>query len=167
MLITTLLLALGFSGEDIVDEFYENETCVFNKEKSKWKTKFDPEIYKSKNFSEEIIDAKTNKTVVKLNDKINFLQAKKLQNEGLKDILVSKEYLIGKFLHRPIKIGDEEFKIGTEINDTILEKVVQDNINLIEISKTNSINKGPYILQTLLNDKNTNKNDANTEIYNV
>ena len=34
-----------------------------------------------------------------------------------------------------------------------------------KISKTNSINKGPYILQTLLSDKNENKNDAITEIY--
>ena len=33
--------------------------------KKKWKTKFDPEYYISKNFSEEIIDAKTKKTLVK------------------------------------------------------------------------------------------------------
>ena len=42
----------------------------------KWKTKFDPENYKAKNFSEEVIDAKTNKVVVKQGDQINFLTAK-------------------------------------------------------------------------------------------
>ena len=59
------LLALGYSKNDIVNEFYEKETYTFDKKLKKWKTKFNPENYKSKNFSEEIIDAKTQKTVVK------------------------------------------------------------------------------------------------------
>ena len=46
--------------------------------KKKWKTKFDPENYKSKNFSEEVIDAKNNKIVIKAGEKINFLNAKKI-----------------------------------------------------------------------------------------
>ena len=50
----------------------------------KWKTKFNPENYKAKNFSEEVIDAKTGEVVIKLGDKINFLNAKKLANDGLK-----------------------------------------------------------------------------------
>ena len=44
----------------------------------KWKTKFNPENYKSKNFSEEIIDAKSNKVIIKKGEKINYLKAKKL-----------------------------------------------------------------------------------------
>ena len=31
---------------------------------------------------------------------------KKLQNDGLKDIYVSKESLLGKFLHKKIKLKD-------------------------------------------------------------
>ena len=42
----------------------------------KWKTKFNPENYKAKNFSEEVTDAKTGNVVIKLGDKINFLQQK-------------------------------------------------------------------------------------------
>ena len=40
------------------------------------KTKFDPENYKSKNFSEEVIDARNNKVVIKSGEKINFLNKK-------------------------------------------------------------------------------------------
>ena len=167
LLITTLLQALGFSKEDIVNDFYEKETCVYDKTKNKWKTKFDPENYKSKNFSEEIIDAKNNKIVVKSGEKINFLQAKKLFNDGLKEIFVSNDYFIGKFLHKQVKIGEDDFKIGTELNETIINKFIENNISQVVISKTNAINKGPYILQTLSNDKNENKNDAITEIYKV
>ena len=84
------------------------KTFTFDIKTEKWKTKFNPENYKAKNFSEEVIDAKTGKVVIKLGEKINYLNAKKLANDGLKDILVSKESLFGKFLHKDIKINDEE-----------------------------------------------------------
>ncbi len=167
ILVSTLLQALGFSKNDIVDEFYQKETLNYVKNLNKWKTKFDPENYKAKNFSEEVIDAKNNKVVVKLGEKINFLTAKKLSNDGLKEIYVSNESLYGKFLHRDITVGEDVFKIGTELNETIISKIIEADIKSLDISRTNSINKGPYLLLSIFNDKNENKNDAITEIYKV
>ncbi len=167
IIVSTLLQALGFSKNDIVDEFYQKEILNFDKNLNKWKTKFDPDNYKAKNFSEEVIDAKNNKVVVKLGEKINFLTAKKLSNEGLKEIFVSSESLYGKFLHRDLVVGEETFKIGTELNETIISKIIEADIKSLELSKTNSINKGPYLLLSIFNDKNENKNDAITEIYKV
>ncbi len=167
ILVSSLLLALGYSKNDIVNDFYDKETYLFDEKIAKWKTKFDPENYKAKNFSEEVIDSKTKKVVIKLGEKVNFLTAKKLANDGLKEIYVSNESLYGKFLHKDVKIGEEEFKIGTELNDTIIQKFIENKIFTLEISKTNSITKGPYLLQTLLNDKNETKNDAINEIYKV
>ncbi len=165
---STLLLALGYTKSEIVDEFYESEQYTFDPKTEKWKTKFKPENYKAKNFSEEVIDAKTGEVVIKLGDKINFLSAKKLANDGLKDILVSRESLFGKFLHRDVKVNEEEdgvFKIGTELNDTIIQQILDANIHTLQISVTNSINKGPYLLTTILADKNNTKDEAITEIY--
>ncbi len=165
---TTLLLALGYSKNEIVNEFYENETFNYDLKSEKWKTKFNPENYRAKNFSEEVIDAKTGNVVLKQGDKINYLNAKKLSNDGLKDILVSENSLFGKFLHKEIKLSDEEtgtLKIGTEINETILNQILDAKIYSINISVTNSINKGPYLLTTLFNDKNNTKEEAITEIY--
>ena len=167
--VSTLLLSLGFTKAEIVDEFYSSEQYTFDPKTEKWKTKFNPENYKAKNFSEEVINAKTGEVVVKLGDKINFLNAKKLADNGLKDILVSRESLFGKFLHRDVKISEEEeggtFNIGTELNDTIIQDILDANINTLQISITNPINKGPYLLATLLNDKNNSKEEAVTEIY--
>ncbi len=168
ILASTLLLALGYTKNEIINEFYEKELYNFDSKSGKWKTKFNPENYKAKNFSEEVIDAKTGNVVIKLGEKINYLNAKKLSNDGLKEILVSKESLFGKFLHSDIKINDKDedtFKIGTELNETIIEKILEANINSLEISVTNSINKGPYLLITVLNDKNNTKDEAITEIY--
>ena len=167
ILVSTLLLALGYTKNDIVNEFYDKEIYSFDNKIKKWKTKFAPENYKSKNFSEEVIDAKNGKVVIKNGEKINFLTAKKFYNDGLSEIFVSNESLFGKFLHKDLEIGEEIFRIGTEINETILDKILEANIHKIEISNTNSINKGPYLLTTILNDKNQNKNEAITEIYKV
>jgi len=168
--VSTLLQALGYSKTEIVNEFYGKENYNYNEKTKKWKTKFNPENYKAKNFSEEVIDAKSEKIVIKLGEKINFLNAKKLSDGGLKDIFVTQESLHGKYLHKDIKINDEEegtFKIGTELNETIIQNILDANITSIEISTTNSINKGPYLLNTILSDKNESKNDAITEIYKV
>ncbi len=167
LLVSTLLMALGYSKTEIVNEFYEKENFTYNEELKKWKTNFNPENYKAKNFSEEIIDAKTKKIIVKLGEKINFLSAKKLFNEGLKQIYISNQSLYGKFLQKEIIIGDEIFPIGTELNEAILQKVIESNNSSLDVAITNSINKGPYLLQTLINDKNNSKQEAITEIYKV
>ena len=88
----------------------------------------------------------------------------------MKDILVSSQSLNGKFLHKELKISEEEggtLKIGTELNETVVNQILEANINSIEISVTNSINKGPYLLTTLFNDKNNNKDEAIAEIYKI
>jgi DNA-directed RNA polymerase subunit beta len=169
--VSTLLMALGYTKPEIADEFYGKEKYSFDTKTSKWKTKFNPENYKAKNFSEEVIDVKTGDVVIKLGDKVNYLSAKKLFENGLKDILVSQESLYGKHLHRDIKVSDDEeegvFGIGTELNETIIQQILEANISSIELSITNSINKGAYLLTTILNDKNNNKEDAITEVYKV
>jgi len=168
ILASTLLLALGYTKSEIADEFYDKEQYTFDSKTEKWKTKFNPENYKAKNFSEEVIEAKTGKVVIKLGDKINYLNAKKLSNDGLKDILVSRESLYGKFLHKDVKVSDEEegtFNIGTEINDAVIQEVLDAKVYSLEISITNTVNKGPYLLTTLLSDKNNSKEDAITEVY--
>ena len=167
LLVTTLLIALGYTKNDIVNEFYEKETFVYDSKLNKWKTKFNPESYKAKNFSEEIIDAKSGKVIVKIGEKINFVAAKKLANDGLKEISLANSSLYGKFIQKEIVVGEEVFLIGTELDETILSKIIGANISAISVAITNSINKGPYLLQTVFNDKNQTKNDAITEIYKV
>ena len=35
----------------------------------------------------------------------------------------------------------------------------------LQISVTNTVNRGPYLLTTMLNDKNNSKDEAITEVY--
>ena len=126
--VSSLLLALGYSKQDIVNEYYEKVIYTYDKKLNKWKTKFNPENFKSKNFSEEIVDAKSGKIVIKLGEKINYLTAKKYFNDGLKEILVSTSSLYGKYLHKDVNLGEEIFKIGSELNETIVQKILDNDI---------------------------------------
>ena len=167
LFVTTLLQAIGYNKKEIIDMFYDYEIFDFNKNLKKWNTKFKPENYKVKKYSEEIIDLKSKKIIVKHGTKITFLEAQKLYDGGLKDILVSNESLYGKFLHRDILIGEEIIPIGTELNEELIVKITENNIDKIFVSYTNAINKGSYLLQTLLADKNMSKVDAITDIYKI
>ena len=74
----------------------------------KWKTKFNPENYKSKNFTEEIIDAKSKKTIIKKGEKINFLKAKKALKKGQKKLGLKE--MVGKKNVREKKKKNKKFK---------------------------------------------------------
>ena len=166
--VTTFLQALKYSKQEIADLFYESAKFKYNSELKKWKTLFNPEIYKFKKVSEEIIDAKSNKLAIKSGTRMNFLQAQKLYNNGLKEIYVSNESIYGGFLHINISLGNEEnISIGTEITEEVLNKIIENNIKTISISITNTINKGPYLLKTILIDKNNSKDEALTDIYKI
>ena len=64
-----------FSKNDIVNEFYQKETYLFDNKISKWKTKFDPENYKVKNFSDALTKFKSplNNLLLKLVPSIFFI----------------------------------------------------------------------------------------------
>ena len=105
LLASTLLQALNYNKKEIADLFYESQKFEYNSKLNKWKTIFNPENYKFKKISEEIIDAKTNKVVVKLGSRTNLSQAQKLYDKGLKDIYVSNDAIYGRFLHNNISLG--------------------------------------------------------------
>ena len=73
ILVSSLLLALGYSKNEIIDEFYQKEIFYYDKEIKKWKTKFNPENYRTKNYSEEVVDVKTKKNGFQTGGKKNFL----------------------------------------------------------------------------------------------
>ena len=99
---STFLQALKYTKQELADLYYESQKFEYNTTLGKWKTIFNPENYKFKKISEEIVNANTKKIAVKSGARINYLQAKKLYDDGLKEILVSNEALYERFLHKDI-----------------------------------------------------------------
>lgn len=77
--ITTLLYALGYKKEEILEMFYDFKTFTFDKNSKKWKTKFEPENYKRPSkLRNDLINFENNKKVLGKGSKINHLIAKKI-----------------------------------------------------------------------------------------
>ena len=168
--ITTLLYALGYSRTEILDLFYDFKTFKYDKESSKWRTKFIPNDYKRPiKLKYDVIDS-DNKKVLKKGSKINFVIANKMYEEGLKDIFVSSDFFLGAYVKENLldpSTNEVFLKSGSPITQENFDKIKELNINVLRIVDVDPINKGPYLIDTLNIDKNDSKESAINDIYKV
>ena len=168
--ISTILFALGFDKEKIINTFYTTSKFNYKKESKNWITSFDPENYKRPiKLAYDLIDANNNKKVLAKGEKLNIVIAKKLSEKGLKKITVTNEEIIGKYVAQDIKDknGETLISAGFDITEEQLQKIIDQEENFLTLVNIDPINKGPYILETLKVDKNSNKSDALNDIYKV
>ena len=161
--ISTLLYALGYTRDEIIDLFYTSKKFIYDKGQKKWKIKFDPDEYKRPiKLDNDLIDSDTGKIIVKEGSKLNFLIAKKILEKGTKSIFVNHEYLLGKYLHRGVQTSkqtDLNLKSSAQLTQEVLDFVLEENINNLIISDVDPINRGSYLLDTINVDKNNNKEE--------
>jgi len=168
--ITTILFALGFTKEKIINTFYETSDYSYDSVQKMWISNFNEESYKRPiKLPYDLIDAKNNKKILSKGEKLNFIIAKKLKEKGLSKILVSNSEIIGKYISHDIKAKNDEIIIsaGHDVTEENLEKIISEGVKNLKFVNIDLINKGPYILETLKIDKNNNKSDALNDIYKV
>ena len=168
--ITSILFALGFTKDKIINTFYSTNQYTYKVEYKSWVTDFIPENYKRPiKLSHDLINAINNKKVLEKGEKLNLIIAKKLQEKGLKSILTPNEQILGKYIATDIKDKSGEIIIGAgfDITEEQLEKIIDQGEKKLEIVNIDPINKGPYLLETLKIEKNTNKTEALNDIYKV
>jgi DNA-directed RNA polymerase subunit beta len=168
--ITSILYALGFSKEKIINTFYSTNKYTFNSASKMWTTDFNPENYKRPiKLSYDLIDSKNNKKILPKGEKLNLIIAKKLHEKGLSSILTSTSEIIGKYIATDIKDKNGELLIGAgfDLTEEQLDKIVEQGEKYLNIVNIDPINKGPYLLETLKIDKNFTKAEALNDIYKV
>ena len=162
------LMIQGMANEEILSTFYE--TRIYNKDKKGWKTSFNPEAMRGVKLVADLIDAKTGKVVAEEGDKITPRKAKKLVEDGLKDILVSAEQLVGQYLAADLfdaKTGQVTHEAGHEITEEDLAAINEAGIKELPILAIDHLNVGPYIRNTMLIDKCDTREEALIDIYRV
>ena len=168
--VTTLLYALNMPKEKIIKTFYNVSQVTYDDNRKSWNLDFNPENFKRPiKLSFDLIDANNSKKILTKGEKINFIIAKKLNEKGLKKIALSNEELIGKYVAHDIKGKSSEtiIKAGFDLDSESIENLIKNDVRKIEIVNIDPINKGPYILETLKNDKNFDKTSALNDIYKV
>ena len=168
--ITTILFALGLSREKIIKNFYSTSKYNYDVKNDKWITSFDINNFRRPvKLSFDLIDAKNNKKLLSKGEKLNFIIAKKLEEKNLKEIFVTNDELLGKYTAKDIIDNNNNVIIssGSDLNEEIILKIKNEELNTLELVNIDPINKGPYLLETLKIDKNSTKNEALNDIYKV
>ena len=165
--ISTLLRALGMSTQDMLD-FYYNK-LEYQKTATGWVTKFIPEVFSAQRLEEDLIDADTNKLVLQAGQKVTPRMAKKLAQDGLKNVVVSQRDLLGKFLANSAfnsSTGQLICPLGEEITEDVLQAIENGKVTSLNMLQINS-QFGPYIRNTIVADKNIDEATALMDLFKV
>ncbi len=166
--VTTLLYALGLDDEEILNTFYDSYS--FKASKKGWRVPANLERLRGTKAVKDLIDAKTGEVVVKAGKKITPRAVKKLKEEGLKELFVEDEELIGNYLAEDMVNMDTGViygEAGDEITEELLATLREAKVKTIPVLDIDHINRGAFIRNTLKVDKNNSPAEALLDIYRV
>jgi len=166
--VTTLLYGLGMDGEEILDYFFEQ--VVFTQVKNGWRTPFQPERMRGAKPVRDLIDAKTGKVAIEAGRKVTPRLARKLQEEGLQNLLMQADDIVGRYLAVDmvnVETGEIYAEAGEELTLESIEKLVEAGFKDIPTLDVDHVTVGPYIRATLAVDKNSSREQALIDIYRV
>ncbi|MEZ5775766.1 MAG: DNA-directed RNA polymerase subunit beta [Hyphomicrobiaceae bacterium] len=166
--VTTLLYALGLDGEEILSQFYERITV--KAAKGGWKLPFVAERWRGMKAASDLVNAKTGEVAIEAGKKVTARLAKKLQEQGLAELLIQDADLVGRYLAEDqvdMETGIIHGEAGDEIDEELLTKLREAGIKELPILDIDHVNTGAFIRNTLNNDKNEGKEDALIDIYRV
>jgi DNA-directed RNA polymerase subunit beta len=158
----------GLSREAILNHFYDATT--YSRVKKGWSTDFVAERFRGARLPSDLINAKSGKAVAKTGDKLTPRSLRKIEESGLKEILVEEEAIIGDYLAKDIvdaKTGQITAEAGDAISEEILQLLSDKGVTEIEILAIDNINTGAFLRNTLASDRNNSREEALVDIYRV
>ena len=165
---TTMLYALGYDTEQILDLFYTNS--IYRMDKAGWITGFRADAWKGVKPEFDLVDAKTGKSVAEAGKKITALKARRIAEADTDEILVPSDALVGKFLARDV-VNNETGEIFGEAGDMLEEEMIAEmreyGLDTIEVLDIDASGRGPWLRNTLKADKNETRFEALSDIYRV
>ena len=163
---TTILYSLGYDAEEILSMFYKSED--YTKFKDGWKKDF---------IKENLVGSKSlfpliskGKVVVEQGKKLTPRLLKQLEEKNIKELEISNEELIGKFISEDIvntETGEIFAEAGEEITEELISLFELEKIKSIPVLVIDNINSSPFLRNTLALDKSIDKETALFEIYKI
>ncbi len=162
---TIILRALGYSTEEILSMFFENDHFeLADKEAT---LELVPERLRGQRLDFGLKGAR-GKILVEADKRITTRHIRELEATGISKVKVPIDYVIGRTLAKDIvdsETGELLVEANTEITSSVLEILSENEIARIETIYTNDINCGPFISDTLRMDTSRSEEQAQVEIY--
>jgi DNA-directed RNA polymerase subunit beta len=158
----------GMSNEEILNAFYD--TVTYSRSKKGWHTAFDPDRMRGIKLVADLKNASNGKVMAEAGTKMTPRLARKLQEGGLKEILVGSDELVGRYAAADLineKTGEIFVEAGDELTEAKIEQLEAAGIKELPTLAIDHINVGAYIRNTLATDKNASREEALIDIYRV
>ena len=163
---TVLLRALGMTIEDLLNYYYRSDTIVFDGRKPA--LLFNPQHLLGAKVGSDIRDPKTNDLIVKEGKKFTRPVLRQMESARIKHVPIAWEEMLGRVAAHDI-VDPQAKEVLVECNQEItqekLELIRERGIHQIEVLFIDDSNVGPYLRNTLLQDKIRSPQDAIIEIY--
>src|SRR5450830_308709 len=165
MPVTILLNALGYTPEQIINTFFDFDT--FNISKAGIEFTIVPERLRGEVAKFDIV-AKDGEVLVAKDKRITVKHIRDMEKAGVSKIVVPQDFILGRAIANNIvdkETGEVVANANDEITESLLEKLIDANINQISTLYSNDLDHGDYISQTLRIDEIPDQYSARVAIY--
>ena len=165
---SVLLRALGYSSQEILEMFYENNLFhITAGDEPTISLELVPARLRGEVLSFPVNDKK-GKLIVEAGRRITSRHIRQMETAKLTKLEVANDYLVGAALATDIinkETGEVEFACNTEITLELLSQFSEKGVKSFETIYTNDLDCGPFVSDTLRIDSTTSKLEAMVEIY--
>lgn len=165
MPVTILLKALGYQPEQILAQFFVNDTFHLGKKGVQFELV--PERLRGE-VAKFDVAGKDGTIIVPKDKRITVKHIREMEKAGIKKVTVPDDFLMGRVLAHAIvdkESGEIIANANDEITEELLEKLQAAGVAKINTLYTNDLDQGPYISQTLRIDETLDQAAARVAIY--
>jgi len=162
---TILLRALGYTTQEILEMFFNNDT--FNVSDKEISMDLVPSRLRGEQLAFDITK-KRGAVIVEAGRRITARHIREMEEAKLTSIKVPTEYFIGRTLARDIadtETGELLAEANQVVTAELIEQLIEAGVKKVEVIYTNDLDEGPYVSETLRTDPTNNELEAQVEIY--
>ncbi|HEX6769286.1 MAG TPA: DNA-directed RNA polymerase subunit beta, partial [Candidatus Binatia bacterium] len=163
---TVLLRALGMTSEDLLNYYYRSDTVHF--EGRKTTVEFNANHLLGAKVSADVRDPKSNDVIVKEGKKFTRPVLRQMEAARIKQVPIALEDILGRVASHDI-VDPQSKEVLVECNHEItqdkLDLIREKGLTQIEVLFIDESSVGPYLRNTLLQDRIRSPQDAILEIY--
>jgi DNA-directed RNA polymerase subunit beta len=162
---TVLLKALGYSAQQLLDEFYAKETIYLEKG-GKYSKSLDFDLLQGQRATRDIKVG--NEVIVRKNSKFTRVAIKKLRAAEVDRLPMEHAELIGKVSAEDVvdkETGEVLLECNEEVTEITIERLREAGVAEFRVLFIDGLNVGPYLRDTLIADKVQTTEDSIMEIY--
>ncbi len=160
-----LLRALGYTTQEILEMFFNNDT--FNLGKKEITMNLVPSRLRGEQLAFDITK-KRGAMIVEAGRRITARHIREIEEAKLSAITVPNDYFIGRTMAKDIadpSTGELVAEANQVVTEELVEQLIELGVKTVEVIYTNDLDEGPYMSETLRNDPSNSELEAQVEIY--